>query len=191
MVTWFSKACLIIVFFFSLSFSQLDSTAEADDLQKDSCSLYKFSLGVGDGTMDISYLASFTYDFMGQFFSIHAVRTDELIHLEANPDERIGDIGVLYGVSTRWNIWYASAGAGIGYVHSISRGKLIHRSYELLGGDEYEEISRSTVGLPIQIEISGSAFTFFGIAIIGFANINSIEIYGGMTLCIQIGRLRY
>jgi hypothetical protein len=60
----------------------------------------------------------------------------------------------------------------------------------MFGTDDYEEISRSTVGLPIQIEISRATFPFFGAAIIGFVNINSIKTYGGITLCIQIGKLR-
>jgi hypothetical protein len=187
---WFAKACLIITFFFSLSFSQIDSTGNTDDLQKAPCSLYKLSIGVGVGSMDISWLASFTYDFTGHFFSIHAVETNEFLLFRDNPGECIRDIGILYGVSTRWDTWYASAGAGISYVHSINRGKLIRRAGEMFDADEYEEISRSAVGLPVQFEISEAAFPFFGAAIIGFVNINSIEIYGGMTLCIQIGKLR-
>jgi hypothetical protein len=61
---WFAKACLISVFFLNISFSQMDSTNRVADLQNASCSLYKLSLGIGAGTMDVSWLASFTYDFM-------------------------------------------------------------------------------------------------------------------------------
>ena len=190
MVVWFMKACLINIFIFSLLFSQVDSTSNAGDLQKTSYSLYKLSLGIGVGTMDIGGVVSFTYDFTDQFLSIHAVATDEFKLFGDNPVERIGDIGILYGISTRWSKWYASVGTGVSYVHSATRGKLIRSSNETFGADEYEEISRTTVGLPIQVEISGATFPFFGAAIIGFANINSIKTYGGITICIQIGKLR-
>jgi hypothetical protein len=190
MSAWFTKACIIIIFFFNLSFSQVDSTSNASNLQKAPCDLYKFSLGIGVGTMDIGGVASFTYDFTGQFLSIHTVATDEFKLFGDNPVERIGDIGILYGVSTQWSKWYASAGTGVSYVHSVNRGKLIRRSNEMFGADDYEEISRSTVGLPIQVEISVAPFPFLGVAIIGFANINNIKAYGGITFCIQIGKLR-
>ncbi|MCX6120747.1 MAG: hypothetical protein NTX44_03925 [Ignavibacteriales bacterium] len=186
---WFAKAYLINIFVISASFSQINSASNATDLQNAPCSLYKLSLGIGVGTMDVSGTASFAYDFSGQFLSIHAVATDEFKLFGDNPVERIGDIGILYGVSARWGKWYASTGAGISYVHSINRGKLIRRANEMFGADDYEEISRSSVGLPIQVEISVAPFSYLGVAIIGFANINSIKAYGGITFCIQIGKL--
>jgi hypothetical protein len=187
---WLLKAFLMGVFFVSLSFSQIDTIRSANDLQNVPSNLYKLSFGIGAGTMDIGGIASFTFDLTGQFLSIRASETEELKFLSNNPVERVGDIGIIYGVSTQRSRWYASAGAGISYVHSIRQGALIQRSNEIFGSDEYEEVSRVTVGLPIQVEISGSAFPFFGAAIIGFANINTLRSYGGITLCIQLGKLR-
>ena len=176
----------------SISYAyQVDTTASVDikpiEVQ---ASLYRLSIGIGVGTLDDGEAVSFAYDFSDQFISLRFVQTIEFNMFSPKPDESIWDISALYGRSAQWGKWYGSVGAGIGLVHSVQRGKLLRRSDEFLGSDEYESIERVVVGLPIQVEISEAPFPFMGLAIIGFANINGVRSYAGLTLCLQFGKLR-
>ena len=176
----------------SISYAyQVDTTASEDIKPKEvQPSLYRLSIGIGVGTLDDGEAASFTYSFNDQCILLRFVQTSEFNMFGPKPDESIWDISVLYGCSARWGNWYSSVGTGIGLVHSVQRGKLLRRSDEFLGSDEYESIERSVVGLSIQVEISEAPFPFMGLAIIGFANINGVRSYAGLTLCLQFGKLR-
>jgi hypothetical protein len=189
-----SIAILISIFMVTASISfayQVDTTVSRDIKPMEvQSSLYRLSIGIGVGTLDDGESASFAYNFGDQFISLRFVQTVEFNMFSPKPDESIWDISMLYGRSAQWGKWYGSVGAGIGLVHSVQRGKLLRRSDEFLGADEYESIERSVIGLPIQAEISEASFPFMGLAIIGFANINGVRSYAGLTLCLQFGKLR-
>jgi hypothetical protein len=102
------------------------------------------------------------------------------------PEETLWDIGLLYG----WNSRYFDYGIGLSYVNLTKRGVFLRHFNGFLSFDEYQKITLEKLGVPIQIELSGPWCSFFGVAIIAFANLNTVESFAGLVVAIEIGKLK-
>lgn len=103
------------------------------------------------------------------------------------PGESVGDIGILVGMISNNKYFKASISAGLSSVRGVRRGRYIG-TYGCCQR-EYEKISFNTIGLPIESQLLLTPFSFLGIGINVFANINMEEAYLGALICLQIGKL--
>ena len=90
------------------------------------------------------------------------------------------DYGLLYGRVVAQSPLFVSLGAGLGYVDGT-------RSEGLF--DDPEEVE-ATVGIPVEAQLYLRPFRFVGVGLYGFANFNQEEIFFGLTVSLQVGRLR-
>lgn len=94
--------------------------------------------------------------------------------------------GLLHG-----NKGLISLGIGAGVVTGTKRGKYIGPPDldNAASPSDYESTSFTTLGVPIEIQILLIPPVFdFGLDLIGYANINSVQSFWGICLCPRIGK---
>jgi hypothetical protein len=89
------------------------------------------------------------------------------------------DLGLVYGRRLVSGGVHASIGAGVGAVGGETR--------ESIHGDP--EPLATTLGVPIEVQLSLRPVPILGIGLYGFGNVNREESFAGVTVAIQIGRL--
>jgi len=153
-----------------------------------SFSSFGSSLGINVSYQIRANLISFRYvynaKFKGEIFTAYVPRS-----------EKIRDFGVLYGLSTKSKVGFASISGGISIVSGVRRGEYLYKSCNSSGGwfcfgpGYYEKLRFTTVGIPIeaQVFITGENA---GIGIYVFANINPESSFFGALLSLQLGKLR-
>ena len=90
-------------------------------------------------------------------------------------DDHVYDIGLLYGRGTREQ--------GTGGRRSVGIGLALVSVDGLTGEDGY------TIGVPLAVEIARNGSNI-GFGVRGFANLNSVQSFGGTVVTIRLGRLR-
>ncbi|UCH14679.1 MAG: hypothetical protein JSV22_01640 [Bacteroidales bacterium] len=100
-----------------------------------------------------------------------------------SPDERVWDVGILYGIMAKKPYGFASISGGVSFVGGVKRG-------EKLDFLEYEKRSFNTVGFPVEGQLLFTLTPSFGLGFNGFANINGEKSFYGVLFCIKIGRLK-
>jgi hypothetical protein len=112
--------------------------------------------------------------------SIYSVRwamTEELAFFGGEA-YALNEFAVLYGRGTRPGFLHASASAGIAWVTGERQAD----------GGRPEDVS--TVGLPVELQLSLRLLPFLGVGLSGVANWNPEESFGGAVVSVQVGRLR-
>jgi hypothetical protein len=106
------------------------------------------------------------------------------------PMEHRWEAGVLYG--RRWEPahFVLSAAAGLGLAGGRRRGALLEPSPAAFEPNVYEEKSFVTVGVPLEVQVTWTPFSFLGIGIHLSGNLNVVGPFGGMGTHLLIGRLR-
>lgn len=108
--------------------------------------------------------------------------------------EGLTEIGVLYGLMHKSKYFLASAATGLAYV-----GANYETHQHKNDGDDFfddgtefnqEKHTVSTIGLPLEAQVFLTPASFFGIGLIGTANVNSQVPFAGVMLGFQIGDLR-
>ena len=137
------------------------------------------NLGLGAGSVQevensISASLSLTYQTGRHAFSLRTATSGGIF------EDSFWDLALLYGWGTKPAQVHASAGIGISLVGGS-------RSEGLFS--ETEKVN-TTIGLPLEIQLSWRPLRFLGLCAYGFANINKEESFVGLTFCIQIGKLR-
>ncbi len=84
--------------------------------------------------------------------------------------KRMEEVGILAGVATRPAVFHAGVAAGLG----ISTAD----------GDS------SAIALPIEAQLSWRALPWAGLGARVFGNVNRLTNFGGVTVALQLGRLR-
>jgi hypothetical protein len=100
---------------------------------------------------------------------------------DLGPQQTVWDIGALYGEKNAIASWgFASISGGIGIVGGVYR--------RCSGKCEWREFL--TVGIPVEGQIFWNPFSFLGIGIYGFGDLNLEHPFAGALLCVQVGKLR-
>jgi hypothetical protein len=135
---------------------------------------YWGSAGLGSGTRGAAGHLGASYQTDGTLLSVRAAGTIAVF------DDELWDLGIVFGRSLVTGVVHASVGAGAALVRGARR-ESIH--------DDPEPIP-STVGLPIEVQLSIRPIPVLGIGLYGFANVNREETFRGVTVAVQLGNLR-
>jgi len=133
-------------------------------------------VGLGVGSEDAAGSINGSYQFGASVISLRAGVT-------AGPyDDGFIDYAVLYGRATRpaGKKYHASAGLGIGLLDGCEREG---------GLSDCSGVS-TVLGLPLELQASWRPGSLVGLALYGFANLNGTRSIAGLTLGLQVGRLR-
>jgi hypothetical protein len=135
-----------------------------------------FGAGLGVGSEDFAGSLNASYQFGASVISLRTSATAGLF------DDGFSDYALLYGRATRSGKqrYHASAGLGIGLVDGCRGGGVF---------SDCRDVS-SAVGLPVELQLSWRPGDVLGFALYGFANFNSTQSIAGLTLGLQLGRLR-
>jgi hypothetical protein len=130
--------------------------------------------GIGAGSHDFAGQLNVSYQTGVNLFSFRTAGTAGIF------SDGFSDVALLYGRATRApSRTLASLSLGLAVVDGC-RG-------EGLGGC----LDRpSVIGFPVETQVSWRPAKFLGIGLYGFANINHWQSFAGVTLAIQLGRLR-
>jgi hypothetical protein len=139
---------------------------------------YWLGVGLGAGSEDLAAQVNGSYQFGANLISLRVASTAGLF------DTELTDYGVLYGRATRGarDRHLLAAAVGIALVDGCGSD-----DGGFLGGcDDHSTI----VGFPLEVQASYRPGKMLGIGLYGFANFNDRRSFGGVTLGVQIGRLR-
>jgi len=134
--------------------------------------------GLGVGSEDFGGSANVAFQHGSHLFSLRTAATAGLF------DDGFGDVALLYGYATPTSSrHHAGAAIGIAIVDGcVDPGD---------GGVFSSCIDQGTViGLPIEAQLAWLPAKFLGIGLYGFGNINRRRSFGGVTLSLQVGRVR-
>ena len=148
------------------------------------------NLGLGVGSIGLSAGASFSYNFGSSLISIRSVANSEFKIFGPSPSENVWDLGVLYGRSAKASYGVASISGGIAIVGGVRRGRYLGSTGGFFSSDKYESLTFSTIGIPIEGQLFWTPFSFFGIGIYGFGNLNPEQSFAGALLCLEFGEVR-
>jgi hypothetical protein len=152
--------------------------AHAQTAADDSSSRHTFvgvSGTVGVGTLGFAALGNVFGRFDSHIIAIRGCGTSELFRGDLH------DYGLLYGysIATAPDVRVNLMG-GVGIMGG-SRGGSIFRSAVPIA---------NRFAIPLEAEIVYMPLSFLGLAICGFGDINADELFGGITLGLQLGSLR-
>ncbi|MBI4500568.1 MAG: hypothetical protein HY700_05345 [Gemmatimonadetes bacterium] len=131
------------------------------------------SVGVGAGTEGFAGAAGFDVLARKHLFSVRAAGVANVL------DDEFWDLAVLYGRAGRWSRGLVAASTGVA----------------VMGGERCSGLGGCTpvsarIGLPVAAHLAWQALPFLGLAVYGFANINSAQSFAGTVAAIQLGRVR-
>ncbi|MHB2148479.1 hypothetical protein ACX8XP_05435 [Calditrichota bacterium LG25] len=147
--------------------------------------------GLGSNDGGLTFGVNFSGQSKNNILSVRYVIVQEFQLLWPDlPEENVWDVGLLYGKSAKASYGLASIAAGIGVVGGVRRGDKIGSSGGFFEETYYEKLTFLTVGVPIETQLFWTPFSFVGIGIYGFANLNMEKSYWGGLFSIQFGKLR-
>jgi hypothetical protein len=135
--------------------------------------------GLGVGSEDFAGTAGISYQRGAHLFSLRVAGTAGLF------DDGFGDVALLYGRASRHagSRYRLGAAAGI----SAADGCVTEGSGSVFGSCQ----DRPTViGFPLEAHVTWLPAQSFGIGLYGFADVNRTRSFAGVTLSIQLGKLR-
>jgi hypothetical protein len=98
--------------------------------------------------------------------------------ISGQPGETSGnDYGLLFGRATPPTDLHASVAAGVGIV-TVDRDSAGTRT------------TTRRFPVPVEAQVAWRPIRYFGVALCGFARFNNRQTFGGVTLGLQLGRLR-
>jgi hypothetical protein len=132
--------------------------------------------GLGAGSEDFAGSFNASYQFGASLISLRAAGTAGLY------DDGFSDYAVLYGRATRPSAgrYQVSAAVGLGLVSGCEIDGW------LAGCSDVSTV----VGLPLEVQAFWRPGSLIGLGLYGFANLNDARSFAGLTLGLQLGRLR-
>lgn len=135
---------------------------------------YWIGAGVGAGSNDFAGHFNISYQSGASLFSLRVAGTAGIF------SDGFSDVALLYGRATRAPERYqASVALGLAVADGCTGSGL--------GGCRNRP---SVFGLPLETQVFWRPSKFFGMGLYGFADINHLRSFAGVTLGIQLGRLR-
>jgi hypothetical protein len=151
-----------------------ESTALAQDTVSSRFDTFWIGGGLGAGSRDFAGHLNVAYQTGANLFSFRTAGTAGLL------SRGFSDWALLYGRATRAPGRYqASVALGIAVADGCEGGGL---------GRCRDE--PSVIGLPLETQLFWRPSKGFGVGLYGFADINQLQSFAGLTLGIQLGRLR-
>jgi hypothetical protein len=154
------------------------STATAQTAADDSSSgstFFGIGGGLGAGTLGIAALGDLFVRFDSHIVALRAAVTSEIFRGDLH------DYGILYGHSlaiapdARVNLL-----AGVGIMGGSRGGSIFHAATPIA----------SRFAIPLEVQFVYTPLSFLGLTVCGFGDINVDELFGGITLGLQLGTLR-
>lgn len=167
----FALPLALIISFLSYSNSFSQQTQNPDS-ELD----YWIHTGTSVSTLGIGIQGGLSFDYNRHVFSLRTTSTDPSFGAET------WDIAFLYGRSITYRPFYVSAGVGA----SVVGGK----KYSRLFSSENAETAETTLGFPLEGQVSWTPTGFIALGVYSFANVNAEQPFGGMGLTIRLGNLR-
>jgi hypothetical protein len=130
--------------------------------------------GLGAGSEDFAGHFHISYQTGANLFSLRTAATAGLF------SHGFSDVALLYGRATR---------APERYQAGIALGLAIADGCEGSGLGRCRD-RPSVIGFPLETQVFWRPSKVFGIGLYGFADINHLQSFAGVTLGIQLGRLR-
>lgn len=147
-----------------------------DTIQTDK-SRYWVNTGLGVGTIGMALIAGTHYQFGPNLLSIRGSVTAEIF------GDEFWDIGLLYGWASSEYDYHVSFSSGI----AIMGGS---RSEGGLFSNTPREVISAQFGVPLEGQFYWRPFRYFGLGLYGFANLNIEQLFAGLALSVQLGKLR-
>lgn len=135
--------------------------------------------GLGVGSEDFGVSANVAFQHGSHLFSLRTAATTGLF----DDHDGAGDVALLYGYATPTSSrHHAGAAIGIAIVDSCDDRE----------GGFFSScvVQRSVLGLPIEAQMAWLPAKYLGIGLYGFGNINRRRSFAGVTLSLQLGRVR-
>ena len=169
-------ARLVLAFLILIpGFSEATVQETAPPSRRDS---YWLGVGLGAGSQDLAAHANGSYQFGANLISLRVASTAGFF------DTELTDYGLLYGRATRGARARHLLAAAVGVALVDGCGS---DDGGFLGGcDDHASI----LGFPLEFQASYRPGKLLGVGLYGFANLNGRRSFGGVTLGVQLGRLR-
>ena len=145
------------------------------------------SVGVGKAVLpqgsDIAVHLEGSYQFGSSVVSLRAASASSIVGAIINAilgsaeDIEAHDFALLYGRATRPAAWHSSAAAGVGIV-VVERDSAGTRT------------TTRRVTFPVEAQFAWRPLHALGIVVCGFGSFNSRQSFGGVTVGLELGRLR-
>jgi hypothetical protein len=136
---------------------------------------YWIGAGLGVGSEDFAGQVNGSYQFGANLVSVRLAGSAGLF------DDGFNDYALMYGRATRpeRSRYHLSGAAGISLVDGCIGGGL--------GGCQKTD---RRVGFPLEVQAFWRPGKLVGLGLYGFGNLNNSRVFGGLTLGLQLGRLR-
>lgn len=133
-------------------------------------------VGLGVGSEDFAGSLNGSYQFGANVVSLRTAATAGLF------DRGFNDYAVLYGRGTRpaGERYHVSVGAGLSLGDGCQGGSVFSDCRSI----------QTVVGFPIEVQLFWRPGSVVGLGLYGFANLNRSQSFAGVTLGLQLGRLR-
>ncbi len=183
------NTCLRLIFLipFTLFQGNLFSQDTSNNIKE---SRYWLNAGLGASSSGLSGGLSISYQPDWKFISLRFINSSRYGEgwLGGNTtSENIWDIGALYGLIAKGKYGYASISGGVSLVGGNKHGEFLG----IIGWiNTYEKIPILTIGIPLEGQLFFTPFSFLGIGINGFANLNPNRSFSGVLISLQVGKLR-
>ena len=129
-----------------------------------------------DNSLPLAFNLNFTYRHNLNLFSFRLTSVGVLF------DRTLNDYGLLYGYTLTSSALFTSIGAGLAVMSGTK--------YAGLFSNEKNKSIGPTIGLPLEAELFWHPVNPLGLGLYLFADINPEKTFEGVTLSIQIGKLR-
>jgi len=174
-----ARSCTLLLFSLGLAAAGLAQdtipTPTRGPLHRD---LYWLSVGLGVGSEDFAGHAALFYQHRANLFALRASATAGLF------DDGIQDVALLYGRAygprNRWRLGLATGLALVDGCIEPGEGSLF--------GDC--KARPTVVGVPVDAQVVWLPSEYVGLGLHGFADFNSLLSFAGVTLSLQLGRVR-
>ncbi len=188
-----------LLFYFLIMFTVVfHAHAQAD--KKINENFYRFTVGAGiaaggtiEGNPGICGTIELAYQRKKQLFAagvnglsgLHVLR-------ESNFENEVNSVNVTYGRAFVNESFWAAVNCGISFIEMTEKGAIISSEYNgFIFGNRiiYEKITTHIIGLAL----SGKAMSlqkYIGGGLELFVNVNSKASFGGINLCLQLGKLK-
>jgi hypothetical protein len=145
--------------------------------------------GLGAGGSGLALVGAVGSRRGDRLLTVRVARTEESDLLGPLPSESRSDAAVLYGLIRTADHGFLTMSGGLGVVHSVRRGEELRSRGTWLGGDTYDAVSDTTVGLALSAKAVLSTHRA-GIGVECFGNLNPKVPFVGLALTLDIGELR-
>jgi hypothetical protein len=135
-----------------------------------------FGGGLGAGSEDFAGSLNASFQFGANVVSLRTAVTAGLF------DQGFNDYALLYGRASEpaGERYHASAGLGLALVDGCRGGSVFSDCRSI----------QTVVGFPIELQLFWRPGSLVGLGLYGFANLNRDRSFAGVTLGLQLGRLR-